>query len=389
MSLAGIRDLSLINTPPRNRLPIETTVAEYHEELIARAIDRELQRGGQIYFVHNRIHNLHTYYETVQRLVPHARIVTAHGQMDERSLEAIMQQFNAGMYDVLLTTVIIENGLDISNVNTIIVNQADNMGLAQLYQLRGRVGRTSTQAYALFLTPPFHTIKEKSLRKLKTMEQYTELGSGFQIAMRDLEIRGTGNLLGSKQHGFIAAVGYGLYCKMLKETIEKAQQGDDEQSGEERKEPVSPKVEVPVDISIPHEYICDSTTRVSVYQQLSSAASQQEIEETRSMLADRFGDLPTQVQTLLHVMHIRMLARLLGCSRVRIDRGRLRLYYESEHGNGSQDNSPEVIKPVITRSDYQFDIIPESPLRLETGLNSTTLELQLQETMEVLQKCAK
>jgi transcription-repair coupling factor (superfamily II helicase) len=203
MSLIGARDLSIINTPPRNRLPIETKVAQYHDELIKRAIEYELQRGGQVYFVDNRIKNLAGVQDKLEQLAPQARTIAAHGQMDEKQLELIMKEFVAGRYDILLSTVIIENGLDIPNVNTIIVNRSDTLGLSQLYQVRGRVGRSSEQAYAYVLTPPFNQVNEISLKRLRALEQYTDLGSGFQIAMRDLEIRGAGNILGPGSMGLL------------------------------------------------------------------------------------------------------------------------------------------------------------------------------------------
>jgi transcription-repair coupling factor (superfamily II helicase) len=380
MSLSGIRSLSLINSPPRNRLPIQTTVAEYHDELVMEALERELQRGGQVYFVHNRIQNLQTYYERLCELVPHARIITAHGQMDEQYLETVMDRFTAGEYDILLTTVIIENGLDITNVNTIIVNRADRMGLAQLYQLRGRVGRSSTQAYALFLTPPVQKLEEKSLRKLKAMEQYTELGSGFQIAMRDMEIRGMGNMLGAKQHGFIAAVGYDMYCKMLKESIQKARHGEDVSQQED----ISPKVDVPIDVSIPNEYIQDSTTRVSVYQQLAGARSLEQVDETRDMMVDRFGDMPERVYTLITIMKIRVCARQLQITRVVISTtGELQLYYEHDT---AQDGAG-VMQPVLTSSPYHFTVSADTPLRMTTTLYARDTVQRLEETFTLLQAC--
>ncbi|MBN1130726.1 MAG: hypothetical protein JXA71_17185, partial [Chitinispirillaceae bacterium] len=268
--------------------------------------------GGQIYFVNNRIKNLDAVKDRLAQLVPAARIVCAHGQMNERELEHIMKEFVAGRFDVLLSTVIIENGLDIPNVNTILINRADTMGLAQLYQLRGRVGRSSEQAYAFLLTPPFKEIREDSLRRLRALEQYTELGSGFQIAMRDLEIRGAGNILGTRQHGFIAAVGFELYCRLLEEAV-RAIKG--ERPAEKRPEI---KLEIPLDAYIPNGYIADGTSRIEIYQELSSVFAIDALETIEKNLVDRFGPLPESVISLLLLVRIKCAAAAAGVSRVTI-----------------------------------------------------------------------
>ena len=325
MSLVGARDLSIIATPPRNRLPVETTVSEYHEELIKGAVENELERGGQIYFVNNRIKTLAAVRDTLARLVPAARVASAHGRMHERELELIMKEFVAGRFDVLLSTVIIENGLDIPNVNTIVVNRADVFGLSQLYQLRGRVGRSSEQAYAFLLTPPFREVKEKSLLRLRALEQYTDLGSGFQIAMRDLEIRGAGNILGTSQHGFIAAVGFELYCRLLQEAIR-------EIKGE--KEPEKPpevKLEIPVEAYIPTDYIADGATRIEIYQELSSVTSTPALNDIEKGIVDRFGAIPPVVASLLLLIRIKFAVRAIGAVRAALnDLGTLTLHFEGE-----------------------------------------------------------
>jgi transcription-repair coupling factor (superfamily II helicase) len=327
MSLVGARDLSIIATPPRNRLPVETRVSESHDELIKTAVENELDRGGQVYFVNNRIKNLDLVRDKIVHLVPAARVIAAHGQMHERELALVMKEFIAGRFDVLLSTVIIENGLDIPNVNTIIVNRADAMGLSQLYQLRGRVGRSSEQAYAFLLTPPCREVAEESLLRLRALEQYTELGSGFQIAMRDLEIRGAGNLLGTRQHGFIAAVGFELYCRLLQEAVR-------EIKGE--KPPPKPpevKLDVPVEAFIPTDYIADGAARIEMYHELSSVSDGAALDDFEKSMVDRFGALPRNVNALLLLVRLKFAARRAGIGRIAIsDRGELALSFMGEAG---------------------------------------------------------
>ncbi len=345
MSLVGARDLSIIATPPRNRLPVETTVAEYHEDLIKSAIENELERGGQVYFVNNRIKNLDALQDTINRLVPGARVASAHGQMHERELERIMKEFVAGRFDVLLSTVIIENGLDIPNVNTIIINRADTMGLSQLYQLRGRVGRSSEQAYAFLLTPQFREVKEDSLLRLRALEQYTDLGSGFQIAMRDLEIRGAGNILGTRQHGFIAAVGFEMYCRLLQDAMR-------EMSGETP--PLAPpevKIEIAVEAYLPSEYIADGPTRIEIYQELSGVGSITALVEIEKSLVDRFGPIPLTAESLLALVRIKFAARDHGVVRVAINEaGELALYFE-----GDAETVRELLIRFMKQSARQFE----------------------------------
>jgi transcription-repair coupling factor (superfamily II helicase) len=379
MSLVGARDLSIINTPPRNRLPIETRVAEYHDELVKNAIENELERGGQVYFVNNRIKNIPALQDDLERLAPRARIISAHGQMDETELEAIMREFIAGRYDILLSTVIIENGLDIPNVNTIIVNRADALGLSQLYQLRGRVGRSSEQAYAFFLTPNFKQVSEDSLKRLKALEQYTDLGSGFQIAMRDLEIRGAGNILGTRQHGFIAAVGFELYCRLLQEAVDEIRgEGDDGKP----KLPET-RLEVPLQAYIPTEFIANGSTRISIYQEMSSLKTVEELAETERGLSDRFGPIPESVSALVLLMKLKILGRLAGCARVAITKdGTLSIFID-----GDQEAAKERIKHFFESSkDYEFEIIYDAQIQLRTNLTSDTIPQMAIETAAILEQ---
>jgi len=361
MSLVGARDLSIINTPPRNRLPIETVVAEYHDDLVKSAIENELDRGGQVYFVNNRISNIPALQDRLEILAPKAKTISAHGQTEESELEAIMKEFIAGRYDILLSTVIIENGLDIPNVNTIIVNRADTLGLSQLYQLRGRVGRSSEQAYAYFLTPPFNEVKEDSLKRLRALEQYTDLGSGFQIAMRDLEIRGAGNILGTRQHGFIAAVGFELYCKLLQEAVDEIKGGIDGKDDAHNDAALpDTRLDVPIQAYIPTEYISDGQTRIAVYQEMSSLKTTEELSETERGLSDRFGALPEPVGALILLMRLKILGRQAGCSKISIGKdGILILSID-----GDQDAAKERIRLIFEAAPrYEFEVAFETEKR--------------------------
>ena len=309
MALSGIRDLSVIETPPPDRRAIETVVARFDQRLIREAIDQELSRGGQIFFVHNRVQSLPSMVRFLRSLVPQARLAMAHGQMRERELESIMLRFVAREYDVLVSTAIIESGLDIPACNTIIVNRADRFGLAQLYQLRGRVGRDRFQAYAYLLIPADGRLDTVAQKRLRVIQELTELGSGFKIAVRDLEIRGAGNLLGAEQHGYIAAVGFDLYCQLLEQAVR-------ELRGEEVTEEVDPVVTVEVEAFIPEEYVEDVRERLSLYKRLAALQKETELEELRRELLDRFGPLPSPVRQLLEVVELRILARQLGIEKL-------------------------------------------------------------------------
>jgi transcription-repair coupling factor (superfamily II helicase) len=311
MALSGIRDMSTLDTAPEERLPIRTYVLEYDERLIREAILRELDRGGQVYFVHNRVYNIEIIAERLRELVPEAEIAVGHGQMPEEMLEQVMVDFQRGAIDVLVCTTIIESGLDIPNVNTIIINQADRLGLAQLYQLRGRVGRGAHRAYAYLMYDRHHALSETAQKRLQAIFEATELGAGFQIALRDLEIRGAGNLLGAEQSGHIGAVGYELYQEMLADAVQRLralQQG--------RPPPPPPPLPVAVDLPLsahlPEPYIPDLNLRLSVYQRLSRLATPAAVEEAAAELADRFGPPPPVVRNLLDVVRVRVLARGAG-----------------------------------------------------------------------------
>lgn len=312
MALSGVRDMSTIETPPEDRYPVQTYVVEYHPDLVRDAIRRELGRGGQVYFIHNRIQDLERVMLHVKELVPEARVAMAHGQMKENDLEDVMLAFVEGEYDVLVCTTIIENGLDIANVNTLIVDEADQLGLAQLYQLRGRVGRTNRLAYAYFTYRPQKVINIQAQKRLNAIREFTEFGSGFKIAMRDLEIRGAGNLLGPEQHGQMLAVGFDLYCKLLAEAVEEAR---GRMPREEEKPPV-PLIELRVDAYLPDNYISQSGLKMEMYRRLSLAQNLEEVEACYEELADRFGPPPAPVQNLIRIARLRVQAMWLGVKRI-------------------------------------------------------------------------
>ncbi len=294
MSLVGIRDMSVLDEPPQDRLPIQTFVTEYNDEMVREAIHRELSRQGQVYYVYNHVQDIDRIALKVQELVPDARVSYAHGQMDERSLESVMYDFINGEIDVLVSTTIIETGLDIANVNTMIIHDADKFGLSQLYQLRGRIGRSNRTAYAFLMYKRDRMIKEMAEKRLQAIKEFSELGSGFKIAMKDLEIRGAGNVLGARQHGHMEAVGYDLYCKMLNEAVL-------ELKGETKSRPYETTVDVTLDAFIPSSYIKNEVQKLEIYKRIASIETREELLDMEDELVDRFGDLPRSASNLLSI----------------------------------------------------------------------------------------
>lgn len=308
MALTGIRDMSIIETPPDERLPIRTYVGVYNEGLVRIAILREMERGGQVFYVHNRIYDIFLVAQKLKSLVPESRILVAHGRMPEDELEAVMVNFATHKADVLVTTTIIESGLDMPNVNTLIVDQADLLGLTQLYQLRGRVGRGCNNAYAYFFYDGSRELTSEAHKRLKTIAEATELGAGFTVAMRDLEIRGAGNLLGVEQSGYVAAVGFDLYCRMLAEVVEELKMG--RIAGEKSTVPQPPTfhVDLPLSAYIPEEYVPDLGTRLNFYRKLVRAKDERDVLGVARELIDRFGNMPEPVKNLLYIARIKQLA---------------------------------------------------------------------------------
>ena len=314
MSLTGIRDLTLLNTPPAERQPILTYVGEYDERAVGEAIRRELLREGQVFFVHNRVQDIEVVTERLRELVPEARIAVAHGQMDEGTLEKVVIDFWEGEYDVLVCTTIIESGIDMPTVNTLVVDRADMLGLGQLHQLRGRVGRAGMRAYAYLFYPPERSLTEEAYERLKTIGEATELGSGFKIAMRDLEIRGAGNLLGTGQSGHIAAVGYDLYCQMVTEAVA-------ELKGEPIREPAEIKLDLPLDAHLPKDYVAKEDLRLEAYRRLAAVTTEAEVDDIRAEWLDRYGPVPREAEALLDVARLRAECARLGVREVNVAKG--------------------------------------------------------------------
>jgi transcription-repair coupling factor (superfamily II helicase) len=319
MSLAGLRDISTIETPPEGRRPVRTYVGPYDEDLVRRAIDREVERGGQAFFLHNRIDSLHEVAERLRGLVPKARFAEAHGQMDEGELEATMLDFLRGGADCLVTTTIIESGLDIPSANTLIVERADQLGLSQAYQIRGRVGRSRERAFAYLLYPSPEALTEEAAARLSTLADHTELGSGFRIAMRDLDIRGAGNLLGDEQSGHVAAVGFELYCQMIDEAVGEA--GGVAGEGEEAPEPV--RLDVPVDAFLPASYVPFEAAKIDIHRRIAAARAPGELRAIRDELDDRFGPPPPEAENLLALQRARIELGLAGARSIEFRGGRL------------------------------------------------------------------
>lgn len=311
MSMLGVRDLSVIETPPENRFPVQTYVVEHSQALVREAVEREMARGGQTYYLYNRVQGIQEMAAQISMLVPDARVGVGHGQMSEQELEKTILDFLDGEYDVLVSTSIIETGVDIPNVNTLIVHDADKMGLSQLYQLRGRVGRSNRIAYAYFTYQRDKSLTEVAEKRLQSIKEFTELGSGFKIAMRDLSIRGAGNLLGAEQHGFIASVGFDLYSQMLAEEIQKRKVtmlGETDST----KSTWSTTIDLGIDAYLPSDYIYDSIQKIEIYKKTASAASFEDVVELEDELLDRFGELPEAVQNLLSVARVKLYGKKYG-----------------------------------------------------------------------------
>ncbi|HVL31951.1 MAG TPA: transcription-repair coupling factor, partial [Actinomycetota bacterium] len=318
MALGGIRDMSVIDTPPEDRHPVLTFVGAASDETIARAIRREMLREGQTFYVHNIVHDIDGVARRIRELIPDARIAIAHGQMDERRLENVMLDFWDRKFDVLVTTTIIESGLDIPTANTLIVDRADRMGLSQLYQLRGRVGRSRERAYAYFLYPEDRSLSEQSHLRLQAIGQFTELGSGLQIALRDLEIRGAGNLLGAEQAGHIGSVGYDLYVQLLSEAVAEAK-------GKKPEPKPDMKIDLPVDAHLPEAWIAREGLRLEAYRRVAEATSHEELLEVRAELIDRYGELPPQAESLFQIAELRLFVGRKGARTLSVQGGKIRI----------------------------------------------------------------
>ena len=322
MSMVGIRDMSLLETPPQERFPVQTYVIEYQDSIIRDAILREINRGGQVFFLYNRVESIERCYAALSKLVPEARIVIAHGQMRENTLEDVMLDFSRHEYDVLLCTTIIESGLDIPLANTLIVYDADHFGLGQLYQMRGRVGRSNRMAYAYLTVRPNHSLSENAQERLNAIREFTEFGSGFKIAMRDLEIRGAGNVLGPQQSGHLANIGYDLYCKLLEEAVSEAR-GEKPRANRE----LDTRMDVAVNAYLPADYVSGDRQRLEVYKRIASIQTADQRDDLEEELLDRFGEEPTSVANLVSVAYLKSLCRDLGIQRVLQKPGQLEMMF--------------------------------------------------------------
>ncbi|WP_244834278.1 transcription-repair coupling factor [Clostridium sp. BJN0001] len=323
MSLSGVRDISVIETPPEERYPIQTYVVEQNDQLIRDAILREIGRGGQIYFVYNRVENIEKMAAYVQKLVPEGKVGIAHGQMAERELESQMIQFMNNEYNILVCTTIIETGMDIKNVNTIIIYESDKMGLSQLYQLRGRVGRSNKIAYAYLLYTKDKVLSEVAEKRLKALKDFTELGSGFKIAMKDLEIRGAGNIMGSSQHGHMAAIGYDLYCRMLEDTVKLIK-------GEIKKEPVETTIDLKIDAFISENYIKDEIQKIEVYKRIAAIENQEDYDDIKDELNDRYSSIPDSVLNLMNIAYIKSLAKNVCIEEIKENKDEIRFIFQDD-----------------------------------------------------------
>ncbi len=358
LSLSGIRDLSLIRTPPRDRMPIFTNVLPWSDQLLSEALHRELDRGGQAFFLHNRIDTIYTVAEEIGALVPEARIGVAHGQMGGSELDEVMRGFVDGEIDVLVCSSIIENGLDVPNANTLIVDRADRFGLAQLYQIRGRVGRSDRRAYCYLLVPD--DVAEDAERRLRVLEHYTELGSGYSVALRDLELRGAGNLLGADQSGFATQVGLDAYMRLLHKTVERIEKG------EEVIEWPDPDVSLEGPAYLPDVYVPDSAQKLHLYRRLSKATGRVEVEDLKEELADRYGPLPAETERLLDAAGVRILGRGLGLERGLVRRGSARLTFRE-----GVVPRMAVLEGPLTQRKARMDVLRVHPLSLQIEQQGT------------------
>ncbi|HEX9012385.1 MAG TPA: TRCF domain-containing protein, partial [Anaerolineaceae bacterium] len=333
MALTGVRDISTINTPPEERLPIITHIGPYSPRLVRQAVVRELERGGQVFFVHNRVQTIEGMQRHLRNLIPEARIGVGHGQMPEHELASVMQKFTHGEIDVLLSTSIIESGLDIPNANTLIVDRADTFGLAQLYQLRGRVGRGAQRAYAYFFRHNKRKPTMEGQERMEVIAENTQLGAGYSIAMRDLEMRGAGEILGNRQHGFIASVGFHLYTRLLTQAVrgQRAARGlpqlPEEEAAAFREGYIPVNVELPIPVGIPVDYIPEQNMRLKIYRRLVNVRDEQEIEALRLEFADRFGPPPEAVQNLLYQLRVKLLGEKAGLASISVESDQIALHY--------------------------------------------------------------
>ncbi|MGD9899997.1 MAG: transcription-repair coupling factor [Calditrichaceae bacterium] len=390
MALMGARDFSNIETPPRNRMPVHTEIIPWDDDKLYHIISREISRGGQVYFVHNRVETIEAVRNMLSQIVPQASIEVGHGQLPEKRLEKVMFDFMHQKFDILIASMIIENGLDIPNVNTIIINRADKFGLAQLYQLRGRVGRSDQQAYAYLVVPPMDKLTELARKRLRTIQDFTDLGSGYKVALRDLEIRGAGNLLGKQQSGFVQTVGFDLYCKILDEAVndlKKGLNGDDQAeklTGNHRKN-TDPKIDVDFDLLIPADYIPNELERISIYHRLVNFSSVEQIEKLKDELRDRFGVFPAEVGHFLAAIEIKVLTGQIYAKRVIISKNNLKIFF-SEEAQDDDEFYKHIIPGLMNQTIAGVRFLNQKDLGVELNLKSTDRNEQFTLAKKILQE---
>ncbi|MBU2439896.1 transcription-repair coupling factor, partial [bacterium] len=368
MSLIGVRDLSVINTPPEDRFPIATYICRRDDKVITEAIRRELDREGQIFFVHNRVRSIQKIARDLNRLFPQARIGIAHGQMAEEQLEDIMIDFLEKKYDILVCTTIIEIGLDIPNVNTIIIDDAHKFGLSQLYQLRGRVGRADRRAYAYFLYPSYRSISDTAKKRLQAIKEFSELGSGFKLAMRDLEIRGAGNLLGKEQHGSVSEVGFNLYCRLLEEAIKELREEKEEK---EKEKDITPVIDIKIDAYIPGGYIPDLKQRVLIYKKLAEIKDLEDLERAKEELRDRYGIYPRELRNLLEIIYLKIFLRKLGIGSLVVKEKKLIIrYLQNAKIKAKLSRLPSFYQQRLIKEEYRLSGISKINL---SGIKSSEI----------------
>ncbi len=383
-SMAGSRDMSVINTPPDERLPVISQVLPFDKKIIKSAILEEIYRGGQVFLVHNAVRSIYSMENLILKLIPDIRIAVAHGQMSPHELEKVMTDFVEKKYDCLICTMIIESGLDLPNVNTLIVNRADKLGLAQLYQIKGRVGRSNRQAFAYFLVPPIKYLTPSALKRLQTIEEHFELGAGLQIAMKDLEIRGAGNLLGSDQSGFINVIGFDLYCKLLEESISNLKNEKIEVAENGHLKDVV--IDVDFDAYIPDDYVSIDFERINIYQRLNISKSKDDLFELDEELRDRFGQLPKPVRTLLEITRLRQLCASLGIDKFKIRNRTLTAYFsDSYYTKAKQKSLQQILSLIQASSPEKLQFLHGKKFGFKFQLRSTD-ETSLNDTKEFFKR---
>ncbi|MDD8019424.1 MAG: transcription-repair coupling factor, partial [Bacteroidota bacterium] len=393
-SLMGARDLSVINTPPRNRLPIHTEIATFNKKLIREAIIHEIHRGGQVFVVNDKVSNIDLFTAALRDAIPEARFHVAHGQMEGHELEKVIIGFLEKKFDVLVTTKIVESGVDIPSVNTIIINRADKFGLAELYQLRGRVGRSNVQAFAYLLVPPIEILPKQTLRRLQAIEEFTELGSGFNLAMRDLEIRGAGNMLGGEQSGFIMEMGFEMYTKILEDAVAELKEQEfasvfAETVFQTKAKLIETQIEADLEAYIPEFYVESDTERLDIYRRLYKTTSQTEVDELRAELIDRFGAPMEEVDNLFALAAIRVLASHSSIRKVEMNNRTLRLYLPTDEDKQFYESGKfqDIMASVAATKDFQISLKQqEKNLFLQTFLKNSEGIERVDEAKVIIEK---